>query len=92
VRISYNQAKRTQNLEKHGVDFADADAVFAGRVVTMRDRRHEYGEERFQTYGYLNGRMMVVVWTPRDDRRRIISMRKCNAREQARIGQQFRED
>jgi uncharacterized protein len=38
-----------------------------------------------QTVGHLAGRMMMVVWTPRGKKtRRIISMRKCNEREQAR--------
>ncbi len=39
---------------------------------------------RTQTYGRLDGRMVVVVWTDRGDDRRIISMRKANDREQAR--------
>src|SRR6516162_3955438 len=41
--------------------------------------------------GFLAGRMVMVVWTPRGDARHIISMRKCNAKEQARYRQRFAE-
>jgi len=69
-----------------------ADLIFAGRAVTFLDAREDYGEDRYQTYGYLRGRLVVVVWTPRgDDERRIISMRKTNDREQTQIGQRLGE-
>jgi uncharacterized protein len=45
-----------------------------------------YGEARFITIGRLDRRMVVLVWTPRGVSRRIISMRKANAREQALYG------
>ena len=38
-------------------------------------------EERFFTVGLLDSRMVVIVWTPRNDARRIISMRYANERE-----------
>lgn len=88
MRISYDPAKRASNLEKHGIDFEDAAEVFAGPAVTVPERR--YAEERYQTFGYLGGRIVQMVWTPRgNDVRRVISMRKCNAREQARVRQQL---
>jgi uncharacterized DUF497 family protein len=53
--------------------------------LDVEDRRQDYGELRMLTIGYLAGRMVMVVWTPRGKAtRRIISMRKCNDREQAR--------
>ena len=47
------------------------------------DTRRDYGEPRFVTAGWLDDRMVIIVWTLRDDIRRIISLRKANAREQA---------
>jgi uncharacterized DUF497 family protein len=35
--------------------------------------------------------MVMVVWTPHREERRVISMRKCNAREQAKYGPRFDE-
>ena len=61
---------------------ARADEVFAGNTITVEDDRMEYGEKRFITVGLLEERMIVLVWTPRGEARRIISMRKANAREQ----------
>jgi uncharacterized protein len=66
------------------LDFADAGKLFAGVTLTLEDDRQDYGEPRFQTYGLLDGRLVMVVWTPRGVDRHIISMRKCNAREKAR--------
>lgn len=49
--------------------------------VTAEDARFDYGESRFTSAGVLDGRMVVIVWTPRGEVRRIISMRKANERE-----------
>ena len=49
--------------------------MFAGRTVTVQDARRHYGEDRFITAGHLAGRCVVLVWTPRGEARRIISMR-----------------
>jgi uncharacterized DUF497 family protein len=84
VRITFDPAKRERTLEDRGLDFADAGLVFAGATFTFKDERADYGEDRFVTVGELSGRMVIVVWTPTVDGRRIISMRKANEREQAR--------
>ena len=62
---------------------ARANEVFAGTTLTVEDDRQHYGEDRFITIGFLDGRMVILVWTPRNGVRRIISMRKANEREQA---------
>jgi len=89
VRITYDPAKREGTLRERGLDFKDAAEVFAGRTLTWLDLRAEYGEDRYQTFGRLRGRMVAVVWTPRGVARRVISMRKCNAREQTRLGERL---
>ncbi len=63
---------------------ADAALVIGGRCVTVHDDRFDYNEPRFLTVGFLGQRMMIVVWTPRGDICRVISMRKANDREIAR--------
>lgn len=55
-----------------------------GRHLTAEDAREDYSESRFVTAGSLEGRMVVMVWTPRGEVRHIISMRKANEREQSR--------
>ena len=81
--VIYDEAKRALTLRERGLDFADADAIFAGPRYTITDDRRDYGEARFQTYGLLGDRQVVVVWTWRGTERRIISLRKANEREQA---------
>ena len=41
----------------------------------------DYAEARFVTAGWLDARLVIMVWTPRGEVRRIISMRKANERE-----------
>ena len=69
-------------LEIRGLDFAEAADVFEGLHFTREDLRHDYGEHRFITAGFLGRRLMVLVWTPRGAARHVISMRKANDREQ----------
>lgn len=84
VEIEFDGDKRNKTLTERGLDFARAVEVFAGPTATAKDERNHYGEDRFITFGTLDERMVVVVWTPRGTARRIISMRNANEREQAR--------
>ncbi|HZZ60939.1 MAG TPA: BrnT family toxin [Roseiarcus sp.] len=58
--------------------------MFSGPTLTVPSDRQ--AENRFFTIGFLSGRMVVVVWTPRDGGRRIISMRKAHESEQKLYG------
>lgn len=82
MKISFDPAKRAKTLQMRGLDFADALKVMNGPILTLEDDRYDYPEPRFQTYGLLNERLVMMVWTATDDGIRIISMRKCNDREQ----------
>jgi uncharacterized DUF497 family protein len=79
-------AKREKTLAERGLDFNHAATVFSGVTLTLLDDRLDYGEPRFQTYGLLGRRLVMVVWTPRGADRHVMSKRKCNAREKARYG------
>jgi len=57
------------------LNFADAAIVLAGPAITAQDARREYGEPRFQTVGFLVDRTVMVVWTPRNEARHVISMK-----------------
>ena len=86
MAIVFDDEKRRKTLVERGLDFAAAGEVFDGPHLTIEDDRFDYGETRFFTIGFLGRRMVVVVWTPRDDDQRIISMRKANDREQQAYG------
>lgn len=89
MEITCDSNKRERALNERGIDFLDAALVFAGRTLDAQDTRFDYGEVRIQSVGYLAGRMVMIVWTPRGDARHVFSMRKCNDREQARYGALF---
>jgi len=91
VKITYDPAKRERTLKERGLDFEDCAEVFAGPTYDIPDDRRDYGEPRIKTVGFLGGRMVIVIWTPRVVTRRIISMRYANDREKARFGQRFGE-
>jgi uncharacterized DUF497 family protein len=82
MKITFDPAKRQWTIEHRGLDFADAEKVFGGRVFVQKDDRYDYPEARFQTYGYLDNRLIMFAWTETPDGIRVISMRKCNDREQ----------
>ncbi len=83
MRIEFDASKRDKTLEERDLDFARAGELFAGRHFTGEDTRQDYAEDRFITVGWLDARLVVLVWTPRGEARRIISMRKANDREKA---------
>jgi uncharacterized DUF497 family protein len=89
VKITYDPAKRQATLTERGLDFEDASELFKGETSTQPDTRFDYGEERFQTIGFLDGLMTMVVWTPRGEARHVFSMRRCNERERAHYQKQF---
>ncbi len=82
MQFSWDEAKRQVNLRQHGLDFADASAVFEGATFTFEDDRFDYGEQRFITLGLLHGRVVIIAHTEHNDEIRMISMREGTKREQ----------
>lgn len=83
--IEFDDAKRAKTLQERSLDFADAVQVFAGPTLDQQDGRADYRETRYISVGWLNGRVVVLAWTPRGEARRIISMRYANERERTKF-------
>ena len=83
MRITYDENKRLEILNSRGLDFQQAAKVFDQFHLTKRDDRN-YDEHRFQTVGEMNGQVVLVVWTVRDEDRRIITMWKLSHEERER--------
>ena len=90
--FEWDEKKNQSNQQKHGLNFADAAQVFAGRTLTFEDSREAHGEPRYVTVGSLAGRVVIIAHTTRGDATRIISMRKANARERARYQERLGQD
>lgn len=82
MKIVWDEPKRRANIRKHGLDFADAAEVFSGVTRTIEDRRFDYGEQRFITFGILRDTVVVMAHTETSRQVRIISMRKATRHEQ----------
>ncbi len=89
MKFTWDESKRQSNFIKHGLDFADASAVFAGITFTFEDDRFDYEEQRFITLGMFKSIVVVIAHTARDDDTRIISIRKATKNEQKRYFQGF---
>jgi uncharacterized DUF497 family protein len=87
MNLTWDEPKRQAALADRGIDFADAQQVFARCVYEFEDIRHDYGECRMICIGFLADRLMVVGYVQRGESRHIFSMRKANDREKLRFGQ-----
>lgn len=83
MKFEWDEAKRRSNLRKHGIDFVGIEVMFEGATVSILDDRADYGEERFVTFGLLDGRVVAVAHTETDTAIRVISVRKATRDEES---------
>lgn len=83
VQFEWDPRKAAVNARDHGVDFAEAQTVLGDPLeTTIPDPDHSVGEHRFLSMGRsVSGRVLVVSYTERGGRLRIISARPATARE-----------
>ena len=81
--FEWDPRKAGVNRRKHGIDFADATAVFEDeRALTVPDAITAVDETRMLTLGRdAMGRVLVVAYTSRGDRIRLISARRATPGE-----------
>ncbi|MDZ4350648.1 MAG: BrnT family toxin [Xanthomonadaceae bacterium] len=81
--FEWDENKRAANLERHGVDFADAVGALLDPFSITREDPDAEAEARFLTLGCgFAGTVLLVVWTERDqDAIRIISARAASPGE-----------
>lgn len=82
MTATFDPGKDAVNLEKHGVSLSEGDGVLNDPLaLTIEDASAE-GEQRFVTVG-MNafGTLMVVVWSPRGEEIRLISVRRTEPKE-----------
>ena len=81
--FEWDAHKDRANARRHGVNFADAVAVFEDeRAVTVWDDLTAVDEQRWLTLGGdFRGRILVVAYTGRGDRIRVFSARRATAGE-----------
>ena len=82
MEFEWDEIKSSACYKERGFDFAYVLHVFLDpdRLV-RKDHRWDYGEDRFELTGVIDVRVLVLIYTVRSTRIRIISARKANRRE-----------
>ena len=79
--MPFDPAKRKANLKKHEIDLAECESVFEEPMLTREDASESYGKQRLISLGWLNGRVVFLVWTDREEGPRLISCREAEPYE-----------
>ncbi|KAA0221876.1 BrnT family toxin [candidate division KSB1 bacterium] len=83
MEFEWDPSKASQNLRKHKISFGEAATVFRDRLsIAIDDPDHSIREERFIIIGVSERqRLLMVAYTERGKRIRIISARRLNPTE-----------
>ena len=83
MEFEWDPGEAAGNAKKHGVTFSEAITVFGDPLeITIPDPGHSTSEYRFVSIGTsATGRLLVVSYTERGERTRIINARVASARE-----------
>ena len=82
--VSFDPAKNERNIADRGTCVAAAEDFEWHTALVVEDLRKDYGEQRFQALGLIDGRLHALVFTPRASKVRVISLGKANRRETRR--------
>jgi len=93
VEFEWDTRKATRNLQKHKVSFTEAATVFDDPLsITVTDPDHSVEEERLLIVGHSHRpRILIVSFTEREDRIRIISARELTRAERNAYEEEFFE-
>lgn len=82
--VDWDEAKDLLNQAKHGISFKQAAQLLLSDEIQLEifDADHSNSEERLMTLGPVSGKLILVVWTEREENViRIISARKASRKE-----------
>ena len=86
--LTWDENKRLLNIANHELDFSGCEAIFDGPTFSYEDKRAAYGEQRICVIGWLNGEVVHLTYTDREENFHAISLRKAVKYE---INQFFKE-
>lgn len=92
MQFEWDEEKAEINLRKHKVDFQEAKSVFGDPFsITIDDPDHSKEEQRFIDIGTsASGKLLVIVYTERENKIRIISCRKATHMERRKYEKQIK--
>jgi len=80
MELEYDPRKSQRNRAKHGIDFEEARDLWAD-PDSIGFPAHSDDEERFALVGAIRGKLWVTFYTLRNDRVRLISVRRARRGE-----------
>lgn len=89
LRFEWDTEKNKANVTKHDLGFENARRAFSGPMLSRSDNRRDYGEQRWIGLGRIEDAVVVIAYTVRSDKVRIISARKANRNEAKTYEQAF---
>lgn len=93
MEFEWDEVKSESCFRRRGFDFAYAAKAFYDPARTVEaDTRRNYGEDRYRLIGNIEGRLYIVIYTPRHDTTRIIPAHKANQRKIKRYEDSSRQD
>jgi len=84
--FEWDEEKSRRCLRDRGFDFSIVHEFDFASAAIENDRRKDYGEDRFRAFVFAGDNLFCVVFTPRGDRLRIISVRRMHRKEGVRYG------
>jgi uncharacterized protein len=81
IQLEWDNNKNISNIKNHDIDFHDAWMIFENPMLRKIDTRNNYGEERWVALGKLHQIVVVIVYTHRSTKIRVISIRRANRHE-----------
>jgi uncharacterized DUF497 family protein len=81
IELEWDENKNIANIKNHDIDFCDAWKIFNEPILKKIDSRKNYGEERWIGLGRLEELIIIIVYTHRAEKIRIISIRRANRNE-----------
>lgn len=85
--LEFDPAKDETNRFKHGIALAFGKKVFSDPdIQVMPSFRPIDGEDRYKAVGLVNGKLYTAIYVLRNERVRMISVRRSNGSEQRDYG------
>lgn len=83
MQFEWDEAKAEINLKKHGVSFTEAETVWSDYFyIDLFDEEHSIEKKRFLLIGESERKSLLIVsYTEREDKIRIISARELTPKE-----------
>jgi len=84
-KFEFDENKSLSNLEKHGIDFIEAQKLWQNKTSKIYPAKNINDEERFLISGFIDDKCWSMIFTMRESAIRIISVRRCRDKEKRRV-------